>query len=212
MKRVEVNRSAAEYLSTINFSAGPQAQATRSDILRVQPAGRRGLSTRNTLCHAKQFRRTTREFAHAEGIVLYLSFGEHKMRQARSQERKSHRASDFSYTNPAFRLEGLGLRADKDGNLCPAICIKPRSSNSIKAESFEFPLLPPEQNIDAAQDADGEPGKFACRRQGLGTEQRLCWCAPSKYCHRADRNVGTVSRTPLRVNRNISTTSSLIEK
>ena len=58
----------------------------------------------------------------------------------------------FQSTNPGFPTGGLGLRADKDGNLWlgnmyQATIIK----FDRKAESFQFWPLPPEQNIDAAQ-------------------------------------------------------------
>ncbi len=148
-QRVQVYRAAAEYLSTINRSAGPQWSYALKTFAR--PTGR---ATRVIYTEYALPRETISPhdvIVDADGIVWYSSFGEQNLGRL---DPKSGKVTEYPIPEhkPGFPTGGLGLRADKDGNLWlgnmyQATIIK----FDRKAESFKFWPLPPEQNIDAAQ-------------------------------------------------------------
>jgi virginiamycin B lyase len=148
-QRVQVYRAAAEYLSTINLSAGSQ----RGYALKVfaRPSGR---ATQVIYTEYRLPRETISPhdvIVDADGIVWYSSFGEQNLGRL---DPKTGKVTEFPIPEhkPGFPTGGLGLRADRDGNLWlgnmyQATIVK----FDRKAESFQFWTLPPEQNIDAAQ-------------------------------------------------------------
>jgi virginiamycin B lyase len=148
-QRVQVYRAAAEYLSTINLSAGSQWSYTLKTFAR--PAGR---STQVIYTEYRLPRETISPhdvIVDADGLVWYSSFGEQNLGRL---DPKSGKVTEYPIPEhkPGFPTGGLGLRADKDanlwlGNMYQATIIK----FDRKAESFQFWTLPPEQNIDAAQ-------------------------------------------------------------
>jgi streptogramin lyase len=148
-QRVQVYRAAAEYLSTINLSAGSQWSYTLKTFAR--PAGR---ATRVIYTEYRLPRETISPhdvILDADGLVWYSSFGEQNLGKL---DPKSGKVTEYPIPEhkPGFPTGGLGLRADKDGNLWlgnmyQATIIK----FDRKSESFQFWTLPPEQNIDAAQ-------------------------------------------------------------
>ena len=148
-QRVQVYRAAAEYLSTINLSAGSQ----RGYALKVfaRPSGR---ATQVIYTEYRLPRETISPhdvIVDADGIVWYSSFGEQNLGRL---DPKTGKVTEYPIPEhkPGFPTGGLGLRADRDGNLWlgnmyQATIVK----FDRKAESFQFWTLPPEQNIDAAQ-------------------------------------------------------------
>jgi streptogramin lyase len=148
-QRVQVYRAAAEYLSTINLSTGSQWSYALKTFAR--PTGR---ATRVIYTEYGLPRETISPhdvIVDAGGIVWYSSFGEQNLGRL---DPKSGKVIEYPIPEhkPGFPTGGLGLRADKDGNLWlgnmyQATIIK----FDRKAESFQFWPLPPEQNIDAAQ-------------------------------------------------------------
>jgi streptogramin lyase len=148
-QRVQVYRAAAEYLSTINLSADSQWSYALKTFAR--PTGR---ATRVIYTEYGLPRETISPhdvIVDGDGIVWYSSFGEQNLGRL---DPKSGKVTEYPIPEhkPGFPTGGLGLRADKDGNLWlgnmyQATIIK----FDRKAESFQFWLLPPEQNIDAAQ-------------------------------------------------------------
>ena len=148
-QRVQVYRAAAEYLSTINLSTGSQWSYALKTFAR--PTGR---ATRVIYTEYGLPRETISPhdvIVDADGIVWYSSFGEQNLGKL---DPKSGKVTEYPIPEhkPGFPTGGLGLRADKDGNLWlgnmyQATIIK----FDRKAESFQFWPLPPEQNIDAAQ-------------------------------------------------------------
>ena len=148
-QRVQVYRAAAEYLSTINLSTGSQWSYALK--MSARPAGR---ATRVVYTEYRLPRETISPhdvIVDVDGIVWYSSFGEQNLGRL---DPKSGKVTEYPIPEhkPGFPTGGLGLRADKDGNLWlgnmyQATIIK----FDRKAESFQFWTLPPEQNIDAAQ-------------------------------------------------------------
>ena len=148
-QRVQVYRAAAEYLSTINLSTGSQWSYALK--MSARPTGR---ATRVIYTEYRLPRETISPhdvIVDADGIVWYSSFGEQNLGRL---DPKSGKVTEYPIPEhkPGFPTGGLGLRADKDGNLWlgnmyQATIIK----FDRKAESFQFWTLPPEQNIDAAQ-------------------------------------------------------------
>jgi virginiamycin B lyase len=176
-QRVQVYRAAAEYLSTINLSAGSQWSYALKTFAR--PTGR---ATRVIYTEYGLPRETISPhdvIVDADGIVWYSSFGEQNLGRL---DPKSGKVTEYPIPvhKPGFPTGGLGLRADKDGNLWlgnmyQATIIK----FDRKAESFQFWPLPPEQNIDAAQVNMASPqsshldGKVWTQNNGFAGVHRL---------------------------------------
>ena len=176
-QRVQVYRAAAEYLSTINLSAGSQWSYALKTFAR--PTGR---ATRVIYTEYGLPRETISPhdvIVDADDIVWYSSFGEQNLGRL---DPKSGKVTEYPIPvhKPGFPTGGLGLRADKDGNLWlgnmyQATIIK----FDRKAESFQFWPLPPEQNIDAAQVNMASPqsshldGKVWTQNNGFAGVHRL---------------------------------------
>jgi len=148
-QRVQVYRAAAEYLSTINLSTGSQWSYALKTFARPTAQATRVIYTEYGL--PRETISPHDVIVDADGIVWYSSFGEQNLGRL---DPKSGRVTEYSIPEhkPGFPTGGLGLRADKDGNLWlgnmyQATIIK----FDRKTESFQFWPLPPEQNIDAAQ-------------------------------------------------------------
>jgi virginiamycin B lyase len=148
-QRVQVYRAAAEFLSGINLSSGPQWNYALKALPR--PKGR---STRVVITEYDLPRETIQPHdvvVDADGIAWYSSFGEQFLGRL---DPKTGQASEYPVPmhKPGFPTGFLGLRTDKAGdlwlgNMYQATIVK----FDRKAETFKFWPLPPEQNIDAAQ-------------------------------------------------------------
>jgi virginiamycin B lyase len=148
-QRVQVYRNAAEFLATINLSAGSQWSYALKTLPR--PSGR---ATRVIYTEYDLPRETIEPhdvIIDANGIAWYSSFGEQFLGKV---DPKTGEVKEFPIPEhkPGFPTGLLGLRSDKDGNLWlgnmyQATIVK----FDPKAEKFQFWPLPAEQNIDAAQ-------------------------------------------------------------
>ncbi len=148
-QRVQIYRTAAEYLSTINLGAATQWSYPLKTLPR--PTGR---ATRVIYTEYDLGRETIEPhdvIVDADGIAWYSSFGEQFLGRLdpKTGEVKEYAVPEHK---PGFPTGFLGLRADRDGNLWlgnmyQATIVK----FDRKTEQFRFWPLPPEQNIDAAQ-------------------------------------------------------------
>jgi virginiamycin B lyase len=148
-QRVQVYRGMAEFLSSINRSAGSQWSYELKTLPR--PKGR---STRVVITEYDLPRPTIQPHdvvLDADGVAWYSSFGEQFLGRL---DPKTGQTTEYPIPlhKPGFPTGSLGLRADKAGdlwlgNMYQATIVK----FERKSETFKFWQLPPEQNIDAAQ-------------------------------------------------------------
>src|SRR5215470_645885 len=148
-QRVQVYRTAAEYLATINLG---EAQ-TWSYPLRMLPRPT-GRATRVIYTEYDLPRATISPhdvIVDADGIAWYSSFGEQNLGKL---DPRTGRVTEYPIPEhkPGFPTGLLGLRSDRDGNLWlgnmyQATIVK----FDRKTEKFRYWTLPSEQNIDAAQ-------------------------------------------------------------
>ncbi len=148
-QRVQVYRSTAEYLSTINLGESPKWSYALKTLPR--PSGR---ATRVIYTEYDLPRETISPhdvIVDADGIAWYSSFGEQNLGRL---DPRTGSVTEFPIpeSKPGFPTGLLGLRSDQDGNLWlgnmyQATIVK----FDRKAQKFSSWKLPAEQNIDAAQ-------------------------------------------------------------
>jgi streptogramin lyase len=148
-QRVQVYRSNAEYLSTINLAEAPKWGYELKTFPR--PTGR---ATRVVYTEYDLPRETISPhdvIVDTQGIAWYSSFGEQFLGRL---DPRTGKVTEFPIpeTKPGFPTGTLGLRSDKEGNLWlgnmyQATIVK----FDRKTQKFTQWKLPPEQNIDAAQ-------------------------------------------------------------
>jgi streptogramin lyase len=176
-QRVQVYRSTAEYLATINRGEGQKWTYELKTLPR--PSGR---ATRVIYTEYDLPRDTIEPHdvvVDAEGIAWYSSFGEQNLGRL---DPKTGKVVEFpmAESKPGFPTGSLGLRTDRDGNLW--------LGNMYQATIFKFDRktqkftswkLPPEQNIDAAQlnmvspQASHVDGKVWSQNNGFAGVHRL---------------------------------------
>jgi streptogramin lyase len=148
-QRVQVYRSTAEYLSTINLGESPKWSYALKTLPR--PSGR---ATRVIYTEYDLPRETISPhdvILDADGIAWYSSFGEQNLGRL---DPKTGNVKEFSIetTKPGFPTGLLGLRTDKDGNLWLGNMYQARIVKfDRKTQKFTMWKLPAEQDIDAAQ-------------------------------------------------------------
>jgi streptogramin lyase len=148
-QRVQVYRSTAEYLSTINLGESPKWGYELKTLPR--PSGR---ATRVVYTEYDLPRETISPhdvIVDEKGIAWYSSFGEQNLGRL---DPRTGKVTEFPIpeSKPGFPTGSLGLRADRDGNLWlgnmyQATIVK----FDRKTQKFTLWKLPAEQNIDAAQ-------------------------------------------------------------
>jgi streptogramin lyase len=148
-QRVQVYRTNAEYLSTVNLGEATKWSYELKTMPR--PSGR---ATRVVYTEYDLPRQTIQPhdvILDAEGIAWYSSFGEQYLGRL---DPKTGEVKEFfiEMNKPGFPTGSLGLRSDRDGNLWlgnmyQATIVK----FDRKAQKFTTWKLPAEQNIDAAQ-------------------------------------------------------------
>jgi virginiamycin B lyase len=148
-QRVQVYRAAADFLSGINLSAGPQWSFALKTLPR--PKGR---ATRVVITEYDLPRQTIQPHdvvLDADGIAWYSSFGEQFLGRL---DPKTGKATEYPVPlhKPGYPTGFLGLRLDKAGdlwlgNMYQATIVK----FERKTETFKYWTLPEEQNIDSAQ-------------------------------------------------------------
>jgi virginiamycin B lyase len=148
-QRVQVYRSTAEYLATINLGELPKWSYALKTMPR--PTGR---ATRVIYTEYDLPRETISPhdvIVDAEGVAWYSSFGEQNLGRL---DPKSGKVTEFAIpqTKPGFPTGLLGLRSDKDGNLWLGNMYQARIVKfDRKTQKFTTWKLPPERDIDAAQ-------------------------------------------------------------
>src|SRR6185436_18816469 len=148
-QRVQVYRSTAEYLATINLGEGQKWTYELKTLPR--PSGR---ATRVIYTEYDVPRETISPhdvIVDAEGIAWYSSFGEQNLGRL---DPKSGQVTEYfiKENKPGFPTGLLGLRADREGNLWMGNMYQAQIVKfDRKTQKFSIWKLPPEQNIDAAQ-------------------------------------------------------------
>jgi len=148
-QRVQVYRGMADFLSSINLSAGSQWNYTLKTLPRPKGRGTRVIITEYDLPRATIQPHDV--VVDADGIAWYSSFGEQFLGRL---DPKTGEATEYPVPvhKPGFPTGLLGLRTDKAGdlwlgNMYQATIVKFERGT----QAFKFWPLPPEQNIDAAQ-------------------------------------------------------------
>src|SRR5262245_7215682 len=148
-QRVQVYRGMADFLSSINLSAGSQWNYTLKKLPRPKGRGTRVIITEYDLPRATIQPHDV--VVDADGIAWYSSFGEQFLGRL---DPKTGEATEYPVPvhKPGFPTGLLGLRIDKAGdlwlgNMYQATIVKFERGT----QAFKFWPLPPEQNIDAAQ-------------------------------------------------------------
>jgi len=148
-QRVQVFRSTAEYLSTVNLAESP----SWSYELKTYPRPK-GRATRVIYTEYDLPRETIEPhdvIVDDKGIAWYSSFGEQYLGRL---DPKTGRVQEFAIpqAKPGFPTGVLGLRADRAGNLWLGNMYQAQILKfDRKTQKFSIWKLPPEQNIDAAQ-------------------------------------------------------------
>ncbi|TMH82204.1 MAG: hypothetical protein E6H45_15450, partial [Betaproteobacteria bacterium] len=148
-QRVQVYRSTAEYLATIN--RGPAQKWSYELKTLPRPSGR---ATRVVYTEYDLPRETISPhdvIVDSEGIAWYSSFGEQNLGRL---DPKTGEVTEFPIDvhKPGFPTGLLGLRADRAGNLWLGNMYQATILKfDRKTTKFTTWKLPPERNIDAAQ-------------------------------------------------------------
>ena len=148
-QRVQVYRTTAEFLSTINL--GEAARWGYELKTFPRPSGR---ATRVIYTEYDLPRETVEPhdvLVDDKGVAWYSSFGEQYLGRL-DPKTGSVREFKIPEVKPGFPTGLLGLRADRDGNLWLGNMYQAQIVKfDRKAQKFTRYQLPPEQNIDAAQ-------------------------------------------------------------
>jgi virginiamycin B lyase len=148
-QRVQVYRTSAEYLSTINLAESPKWGYELKTFPR--PSGR---ATRVIYTEYDLPRETIEPhdvLVDAQGIAWYSSFGEQYLGRL-DPKTGAVREFPIPVVKEGFPTGLLGLRADRDGNLWLGNMYQAQIVKfDRKTQKFTTWKLPPEQNIDAAQ-------------------------------------------------------------
>jgi len=148
-QRVQVYRSTAEFLATINLGEAQKWSYALKTAAR--PSGR---ATRVIYTEYDLPRETISPhdvIIDAGGIVWYSSFGEQNLGRL---DPKTGKVKEFAIetTKPGFPTGLLGLRSDREGNLWLGNMYQAKIFKfDRKTQKFTMWKLPPEQDIDAAQ-------------------------------------------------------------
>ena len=148
-QRVQVYRSTAEYLSTVNLAESPKWGYELKTFPRPKGRATRVIYTEYDLPRATIEPHDVLVDKH--GIAWYSSFGEQNLGRL---DPKTGKVTEYAIKEhkPGFPTGLLGLREDRDGNLWlgnmyQATIVK----FDKKTQKFTYWTLPPERNIDAAQ-------------------------------------------------------------
>jgi virginiamycin B lyase len=147
-QRVQVYRTTAEFLSTINLGSAKQWSYPLKTLPR--PAGR---ATRVIYTEYDLPRETISPhdvIVDADGIAWYSSFGEQNLGRL---DPKTGEVKEFAIPQhkPGWPTGLLGLRSDREGNLWLGNMYQATIARFDKAQRFTYWQLPKAQNIDAAQ-------------------------------------------------------------
>ncbi|MBW8861957.1 MAG: carboxypeptidase regulatory-like domain-containing protein [Acidobacteria bacterium] len=148
-QRVQVYRSTAEYLSTVNLAESPKWGYELKTYPRPKGRATRVIYTEYDL--PRETIEPHDVIVDKQGIAWYSSFGEQNLGRL---DPKTGQVKEFEVKKykPEFPTGLLGLREDRDGNLWlgnmyQATIVK----FDKKTQKFSYWTLPQERNIDAAQ-------------------------------------------------------------
>jgi virginiamycin B lyase len=148
-QRVQVYRSTAEYLSTVNLAESPKWGYELKTYPRPKGRATRVIYTEYDL--PRETIEPHDVIVDKQGIAWYSSFGEQNLGRL---DPKTGKVTEYAIKQhkPGFPTGLLGLREDRDGNLWlgnmyQAAIVK----FDKKTQKFTYWQLPKEQNIDAAQ-------------------------------------------------------------
>jgi streptogramin lyase len=148
-QRVQVYRSTAEYLATVNLGEGQKWSYELKPFPR--PSGR---ATKVVYTEYDLPRETISPhdvIVDAQGIAWYSSFGEQNLGRL-DPKTGAVREFPIPVVKPGFPTGLLGLRADRDGNLWLGNMYQAQIARfDRRTQKFTYWQLPKEQNIDAAQ-------------------------------------------------------------
>jgi streptogramin lyase len=148
-QRVQVYRSTAEFLATINRSSSPVWKYELKTLAR--PTGR---ATRVIYTEYDLPRDTIEPHdvvVDRDGIAWYSSFGEQHLGRL---DPRTGKVTEYEVgmSKPGFPTGFLALRTDREGNLWMGNMYQASIVKfDVKTTKFATWVLPPEQNIDAAQ-------------------------------------------------------------
>lgn len=148
-QRVQVYRTTAEYLATINRSASPQWSYALKTLARPKGRATRVIYTEYDL--PRDTISPHDVIVDRDGVAWYSSFGEQNLGRL---DPKTGKVTEFPIEvhKPGFPTGLLGLRSDKEGNLWLGNMYQATILKfEPKTTKFTTWKLPPEQNIDAAQ-------------------------------------------------------------
>jgi len=148
-QRVQVYRSTAEYLATINIGEGQKWSYELKTLPR--PTGRATKVIYTEYDLPREVIQPHDVVVDKEGIAWYSSFGEQNLGRL---DPKTGAVKEFNVpvVKPGFPTGFLGLRQDKDGGLWMGNMYQAQIVKFDRAtQKFTTWRLPPDQNIDAAQ-------------------------------------------------------------
>jgi virginiamycin B lyase len=148
-QRVQVYRSTAEYLSTVNLGEGSKWSYELKTFPR--PTGRATKVVYTEYALPRETISPHDVIVDKQGIAWYSSFGEQNLGRL---DPKTGKVREFPVpvVKPGFPTGLLGLRADRDGNLWLGNMYQAQIAKfDRKTQKFTYWQLPKEQNIDAAQ-------------------------------------------------------------
>ncbi|HZE61877.1 MAG TPA: carboxypeptidase regulatory-like domain-containing protein [Burkholderiales bacterium] len=148
-QRVQVYRSTAEYLSTVNLGEGAKWSYDLKPFPR--PTGRATKVVYTEYDLPREAISPHDVIVDAQGIAWYSSFGEQNLGRL-DPRTGAVREFPIPQMKPGFPTGLLGLRNDKEGNLWLGNMYQAQIARfDRKTQKFTYWQLPPEQNIDAAQ-------------------------------------------------------------
>jgi virginiamycin B lyase len=148
-QRVQVQRRLADYLATVNLSAGPQWTYTLKTLPRPTGRGTRVIITEYDL--PRETIEPHDVIVDADGMVWYSSFGEPNLGKL---DPRTGKVTEYPLPEikTGFPTGSLGLRSDRDGNLWLGMMYQGALARfDKKTESLRIWSLPKTANIDAAQ-------------------------------------------------------------
>jgi len=148
-QRVQVYRTSAEYLSTLNLAESPKWGYELKTFPRPSGRATRVIYTEYDLPRATIEPHDV--LVDEQGIAWYSSFGEQNLGRL-DPRTGAVREFPIPEVKPGFPTGLLGLRADRDGNLWLGNMYQAQIVKfDRKTQKFTTWPLPPEQNIGAAQ-------------------------------------------------------------
>jgi len=176
-QRVQVYRSAAEYLASVNLSSQPAWNFEFKTAPRPTGAATRVIYTEYDL--PRETIEPHDVIVDSRGTVWYSSFGEQNLGKL---DPRTGKVTEFAIAErkPGFPTGLLGLRSDAEGNLWFGNMYQATIAKfDPKTESFKFWPLEGEENFDAAQinmvspQSSGVDGKVWAQNNGFAGIHRL---------------------------------------